>query len=234
MPTSARRHVALLLLAAWAAPLPAAEFAIDPAVSVVTALTHKGGFASGLAHDHLILVPIPSGALAFDPEHPEATRWQGRLAVEALDIDPPAARSRWQGRLRELGALDRDLGPVDEGERRKVRSAALAAGQLDAARFPEIEGEVLGVVPRAGGEGSAFPWSVRFRLTLHGRTVVRDLPAGWRLEGDALTVELLGEYTFSEFGIEPYSAFLGAVRNQDRFHLYAALSARATRGEDGP
>lgn len=215
------------LLGVWiGSPLAGDEFTIDPEASVVAALTHKAGFASGLAHDHLIVVPVPDGTLEFDPQEPETTRWQGRLAAEQLDFDPPAARERWQGRLGELGALDGKLGPVDEGERRKIRSAGLASGQLDAARFREIEGEVLGVVHRPGEESATLPWAVRFRLTMHGRTVVRDLPASWRLEGETLTVELLGEYSFTEFGIEPYSAFLGAVKNQDRFHLYAALSAR--------
>lgn len=223
-----RRHSALLvLLAALASPLAAERFAVDPMRSVVAVLTHKAGFAGGFAHNHLITVPVPMAEFAFDPAAPEATRWQGRLAVERLEFDPPAARTTWQGRLRALGALAGDLGPVDEDERRKIRNAGLDAGQLDAARFPELAAEVLGVERRPGAAGSPFLWAVKFRLTLHGRTVERDLPATWRLDGEALGVEILGEFRFSEFGIEPYSAFLGAVRNQDRFHLYVALAASA-------
>lgn len=222
------RPILLCLVAVGlAAPLAAERFTVDPARSVVAVLTHKAGFAGGFAHNHLITVPVPVAEFAFDPAAPEATRWQGRLAVERLEFDPPAARAAWQGRLRELGALTGGLGPVDDDERRKIRSAGLDAGQLDAARFPELAAEVLGVERRQGAAGSPFLWAVRFRLTLHGRTVERHMPATWRLDGDALAVEILGEYRFSEFGIEPYSAFLGAVKNEDRFHLFVALAAAA-------
>ena len=41
-----------------------------------------------------------------------------------------------------------------------------------------------------------------------------------------VTAEIFGEFRFKEFGIEPYSTMLGAIRNDDRFHLYVNTVAR--------
>jgi hypothetical protein len=40
-----------------------------------------------------------------------------------------------------------------------------------------------------------------------------------------LHAEALGELRFTEFGIEPYTAALGAVKNADQFHLWVDLVA---------
>lgn len=40
-----------------------------------------------------------------------------------------------------------------------------------------------------------------------------------------LTVEATGAFLFTDFGIEPYSAFLGLVKVADPFHLYLRLVA---------
>ena len=61
---------------------------------------------------------------------------------------------------------------------------------------------------------------------IHGKTVERSLPATWSEKEGTLTAEIWGEYGFEEFGIEPYSTMLGAIRNDDRLHLYVSVVAR--------
>ena len=72
-------------------------------------------------------------------------------------------------------------------------------------------------------------WTVEVRMTINGKTVERSLPATWSEGSDRLTAEIVGEFLFSEFGIEPYSTMLGAIRNDDRFHLFVQIQARAVR-----
>ena len=64
------------------------------------------------------------------------------------------------------------------------------------------------------------------RLTIHGKTIERRLPATFRVADGVLSAEIVGELRFEEFGIEPYSTMLGAIRNDDRFHLYVSVVAR--------
>jgi polyisoprenoid-binding protein YceI len=64
------------------------------------------------------------------------------------------------------------------------------------------------------------------RLTIRGRTVERELPATWSAAGGDLSAEVVGEFRWSEFGIEPYSTMFGAIRNDERFHLFVSVFAR--------
>jgi len=221
-----RRQAAAVLLAALgaAAAARASEYAIDPARSVFAVLTHKAGIGAGLAHDHLIVATQPVVALEFDPQAPEATKFTFTVAVEALDIDAPAPRAAWKDRFKALGIHSGDLPPVGDSDRRKVRTAMLGESQLDGAKFPEIRAEVLALARSEGKEAAG--WVVPVRLTIHGKTIERRLPATFRVADGVLSAEIVGELRFEEFGIEPYSTMLGAIRNDDRFHLYVSVVAR--------
>ncbi len=211
-----------LFLVPPSSPAAAAEYTIDPARSVFAVLTHKAGIGSGLAHDHLVVAAKPAVHLDFDPAAPEATKLTFTVAVEALEIDAPGARAAWKGRFKELGIHSGELPPVSDSDRGKVRAAMLGESQLNGAKFPEIRAELLALERATPGAG----WSVKLRLTLHGKTLERRLSATWSEKDGTLTAEVVGELHFEELGIEPYSTLLGAIRNADLFHLYVSVVAR--------
>jgi len=217
-----------LLAALGASGVASADgWRVDDRETLFAVLTHRAGFASGLAHDHLVVARGATLDFALDPERPQAARLALEARAESLEVDGAAARERWGGRLVELGALGEEgLPPVPEKDGVKVREAMLGRSQLDAARHPTIAAELVSL-ERRGGEGqrTALGWTARVRLTVRGRSVERDLALRWSLDGDRLTAEGLGEARFTDFGIEPYSAFLGAVKNTDLFHLYVAFAA---------
>jgi hypothetical protein len=66
-------------------------------------------------------------------------------------------------------------------------------------------------------------WAVDLELEVHGQAVTRPLAARLTRDVDAVIVEALGTFRFSDFGIQPYSAMLGAVKNDDLFHVYVHL-----------
>jgi polyisoprenoid-binding protein YceI len=101
----------------------------------------------------------------------------------------------------------------------------LGASQLDAAHFPEVKAELVSL-QRKESSGKDGPWNTKLRVTIHGKTVERTLPVTWSESSGAVKAELIGAFKFSEFGIEPYSAMLGAIRNDDLFHIYASVGAR--------
>ena len=231
---SSRRFAWAVLLAALTCVVPvpaalAAEYTVDPERSLFAVITHKAGLAARLAHDHLVVAASPAVSLEFDPQRPEATRFTFVFAAERLEVDSPAARAASKGRLQELGIQTGDLPPVPDSDRIKVRAAMLGASQLDIARFSEIRAEVVRVEPRAAPAASEKPTETDggagVRVTIHGRTVERLLQAKWSAADGALVAEVFGEYHFSEFGIDPYSAMLGAVRNTDNFHIYVRIEA---------
>ncbi len=214
----------LVLVWALSAPGFAAEYKIDDGRSIFAVLTHKAGIGSGLAHDHLIVATKPVVTLAFDPAAPETMKFSFTVAVESLEVDAPAARAAWKGRFKELGIHSGELPPVSDSDRGKVRAAMLDEGQLDGAKFPEIRAEVLTLAKDAGKKEDA--WTMRVRLTIHGKSVERELSATCSVADGILTAEIVSELTFKEFGIEPYSTMLGAIRNDNRFHLFVRVVAR--------
>jgi len=221
---SKRRWAAAGFLATLAldAPATAAQYTIDATHSVFAVLTHKAGIGSGLAHDHLVVAAKPTVKLDFDPASPETTKLNFAVAVEALEIDAPGARAAWKGRFKELGIHSGELPPVSDSDRGKVRAAMLGESQLNGAKFPEIQAEVLALERATPGAG----WNLKLRLTIHGKTLERQLPATWSEQAGTLTAEILGEFDFKDFGIEPYSTLFGAIRNDDRFHLFVSVVAR--------
>jgi polyisoprenoid-binding protein YceI len=221
------KPLALFFLIASTALPPAArsaELKLDAAHSVFAVVTRKAGVAAGFAHDHLITSPRATVTLAFDSADPAATRATWSSPAETLEVDPPGPRARLKARLHELGIGPADLPSVSATDRKKVREAALGKSQLDAAGFPDLKAELVAFEPAAKPAG-AFNWTAKLRLTVRGKSVEHPLAARFESAGGKVTAEAYGEFLFSEFGIEPYSAALGAIRNEDRFFVYVSLAA---------
>ncbi len=152
--------------------------------------------------------------------------------VRGLVAGRAELNKRWYPRLEELGILSQPFSQVSEKDRRKIHSAMVGTKQLDAAKFPSISAQVVEIGEEASTSGEVpFTHRVILRLEVHGVTVERPVAARYSLEEDLLTVEAVGSFAFTEFGIRPFSAALGAVRNRDRFHIYILLTARS---EEGP
>jgi hypothetical protein len=147
------------------------------------------------------------------------------LNVVDLLVDEPGLREAWAARLEELDIVD-ELGEPGEGDRREIREAMLDDDQLDAENHPVIRIRLLGLSEGDTQAGSEhFPFDARVAFTIRGVTVEQAVPARYVLIGNELQVEAVGELTFESFGIEPYSAFLGSVKNQNEFDVYLFLRA---------
>jgi hypothetical protein len=221
---SSRRNVCRcsFVLASW---LLGAN-AVGAQDAILAVLTHKGGFAAGKAHDHLVAAGDPAIDLHWDPSDPLATRFELRAEVAKLRVDEDPLRAELFPRLRSLGLLEQPFAALTDAQRADIRDAMLSRKQLDAARFPELKARLVSVTPSPLRLGEVdFSHAGIVELTIHGKTVQRPFQARFSAaEGGAVTrLEAVGEATFGELGIEPYSAFLGAVKNLDRFHFYLLL-----------
>ena len=200
--------------------------------TVLGVVTRRAGVAGRFAHDHLVTAAGYEAELHFHRDTPTEARFELRQEVHQLRVQDPGERERLEERLVELGLLgEGGFQSISDDEREDVREAMLSADQMDAERHPELEVELRWVRPlvegdRAPREPDAFRHRATVAFTIHGETVERPLYARYALQGDHLTVEGYADAHFTDFGMEPYSAFLGAVRNRDRFHFYVHLEAR--------
>ena len=232
------RNSLLTLLAALVAlasvsPLPAAEVELDADASLVAVVTHKAGLGARLAHNHLVALPAPDVAFDYDAADPTASRFSLRFASENLVVDRGDLQSTWYPMLEAWGVLDEPFSEISDKDRGKIRKAMLGDDQLDAETHPEIAVRLVRLEPGApeGAPSEAFDWRATVALTLVGKTVEIETAASANLEGQELTVEAVGQARFSDFGIEPYSALLGAVRNDDGFHLVLHLEGIVASNE---
>jgi hypothetical protein len=220
-----RSSVAVLLFAAasWAQAPPETELVIEE--SVLAVVTHKAGLAAGLAHDHLVVAESWKPLFHFAPGRPEATEFSVEVPVADLVIDDPALQQKWFPALAALGVLGEEFRGASQEDRTKIRDAMLSRGQLDPEHHPDLRARLLQVSPEVTTVGTVeHGYRLRVEISLHGVTREETFTARLHRAEGRRRLEALGSLLFSEFGIEPYSAFLGAVRNQDRFHVLVVLT----------
>ncbi len=200
------------------APSSGAEYRIVEEESVVAVITRRAGPAARLAHDHFVRAGAFRADLSFDPEEPTEARLDLVVRVADLRVDDDH-RYQVEGRLMELEIMEGPFQEVSEREGRDIRLAMLGEDQLDAVNHPALE-----VRTRAVRELGAEGYAIEIEMTLREETRSLELEA--RLEegdGSRYRIEAWGSANFTDFGIEPYRAFLGAVQNRDTFYLYLDL-----------
>lgn len=203
-----------------------AELEIDPTSSVFAVVTHKAGAAARLAHDHLIVAKDYSARLQYRPSNPLETSFEFEAPVASLEIDQLEAQRTWFPRLQELGILDQAFGEMSAKNRLKVRSAMLGPKQLDAERFPTLSVHLKELWSAAEGDlAPSFTHHAIVSFEVHQQQVEASFPLRISEQETKIVFEAFGTLTLSDFGIQPYSALLGAVRNRDQIHVFLYLEA---------
>lgn len=188
------------------APAPAApvqtvaDYTLDPSRSALYVQVYKAGetLAAGLSHDHVVAATGWSGTVRWDPADPAACKVEITVPVSGLRPDQEAMRKR----------VGYDV-MLDDGQRADVTSNMLAAGQLDAKKFTDIR--FLSTSCAAAGDKV----KVGGTLTVHG--VGKSVTSTMKITGDGAAFTASGTFTAkaTDFGFEPYSALLGALKNQN-------------------
>lgn len=195
--------LAVLFLAAVA---DAETFKLDSKKSELIVKTWKDGVASGLAHNHVIRASDASGEITWDAANAEATKISVSLNVAALVVDRQDMRKKY-GEDSETSARDKNT----------VTDHMLGEGQLDVAKFPTIRFVSTTFVKDAKG------FTVTGKLTIHGVTREVKLPVKVEEKGGEVTGDGALKIKTSDFGFQPYSGLLGAVRNKDEVDLFLHL-----------
>lgn len=191
---------------------------VIPADSLFAVITHKGGFAKGLAHNHF--VHAGNWKVESSGEDLDSLQLKLRFPSAELVMDHSETVNRFFARVKQLGILSEAFSQVPDKDRAKIRTAMLGKSQLNADAFPQIMARLVKVEHKPTNFGSvSFPQLLHVAVTLVGKEVLTTFPGALSIAEGKLMLEAVGTLKFSEFGIKPYSALFGAVSNQDQFHV---------------
>lgn len=216
------RAAALALVCAAAAPAwaqdPAAAPAAPPAAAPVRYALGAGTalhvrvykdpdtVASGLSHDHAIASTTHSGSVTWTVGDPAACKLEITVPVAGLDPDPDALRSK-------VGLP----GVIEASARAEIKEHMLDTEQLNAKAFPNI----TFASTACSGSGEAI--TVAGKLSIRGKT--KDVSVKMKVKADASGFSASGSLPIkaTDFGFQPFSALLGALKNKNDMTLVVNL-----------
>jgi hypothetical protein len=210
------------------APLTAEtwEFRIREEDSIFSIVTLKKGIASGLAHNHLIAATRYQAQLKANPKELEKGTFTFSTKVSDLEVDRADLQKRWFPTIKSLSWLTEPFSELKDSDRETIREHMLASDQLNAKNFPEISAKIVDIAASESQVGGKkYAQKANVAVTILGKTVARPFSANIALNGEELSVEAAGGFSFSDFGITPYSTMFGALGNQDKFHMLVSMRA---------
>lgn len=194
---------------------------------VFAVITQKKGLASGLAHNHFISHKFDGLTIEVDPSRPLSTKFVYDFDVRSLTFDDFAQAEKWLLGISGIEGLSAIFSKISQDDRDEIKKHAFAADQLNVDKYPtgRIELKSLSETSQNGFE--RFKNTAIAELTIGGKTSPIQMALNFSLDGSNLNFEGISKTSFSSFGIKPYSAFLGAVGNQDQFFIYT--NCKSTR-----
>ena len=190
---------------------PTMTFTLTPANGLIYAQIWKdrGTVAQGLSHDHVLRATEWQGQVRFDVRAISQCQVRFSVVVNGLRSDDPELRKR-------VGLP----GELSESQRRSVEEHLREPNQLNAAAFPTITFVASGCRGRGASFGTIDVDGV---LKIAGKEKKVSLPMRFEVNAGALAAEGSLVVEHSDFGIKPYSALLGAVKNGEDIKISIAL-----------
>lgn len=202
------------------------EFRIKEEDSLFSIVTLKKGIASGLAHNHLIAATRYRAQLSANPKDLQKGSFTFSTQVSDLEVDRVDLQKRWYPLIKSLAWLTEPFSELKDSDRETIREHMLDSNQLNAKKFPEISAKIVDVTASESQVGDKkYSQKANVAVTILGKTVARPFAANLVLNGEELSVEAAGGFSFTDFGITPYSTLFGALGNQDKFHMLVSMKA---------
>lgn len=193
------------------APPAAADYTLVPRKNALYVVVkyERGTLGANLAHDHVIVATSYSGTVHWDPADPSTCRIAVDVPTGGLQVDPPGARA--------AAGLE---GTPPEDDQPKIEANFNGSRQLDSERFPTLTFRSTSCA--AAGEKTKVTGDLAIHGVSRSTTVVMDLGVG----GAELSAK--GRFTAAhdDFGMSPFSAAMGAVRNAEPLDFVIDLRAR--------
>ncbi len=179
------------------------EFSDQQSLLYVQVFKDETAWGSGLAHNHVVRASNWSGRLFFDPNDLSSCEMEFSLSVDDLMVDEDTMRD-------VVGYND----TISSNDRSQIREHMLADNQLNAAQYAEISFDSVECQGTTGAlEGSL---AVIGDLEIAGSSAATTINLDFKIRTSGFYASGGFQKSHSDVGIEPYSAFAGAVRNADQ------------------
>ena len=162
--------------------------------------------AQALAHDHVVKAVGWSGTATWDSDDSSACAMDISLEVGKLQVDEKGLRER----------LGYDTFPSD-GEREDIRKEMLGSKALEGDLHPEITWKLTSC------DFGDTRTNVTGDMTIHGTTTSISLPMVVKADSVNFSAKGSTKIKTTQFGMEPYSAGFGALKNQDTMILVVSI-----------
>lgn len=169
----------------------------------------KAGIASAFAHDHVVRADEFSGWVIFKKDLPDLFKMEIEAPSASLIADSQKDREKYK------------LSSLGDDDRSEVNETMKSSSQLHVEKYPKI---LFSSSKLENTDKNNYILTGDF--TLHGTTKEIAVPVTINLEKNVLNIK--GEFRFlqSDYGIKPFRAGWGTVRNKDEVLLL--LDFRAT------
>ena len=176
-------------------------YKLNPAQGLVYVRVFKDEttLAAGLSHNHAMKATGWTGSVVWDPANTAACKVDITVPVEKIDVDAADARK----------AAGLDGGP-DDDDRKKIKESMLDDDQLDAGKYKDIS------FKSTGCEGSGDTFTVKGNFTMRGQTKPVSIPM--KIHATSTAFDAKGTFSIkgTDFGMQPFTALLGQLKNQDK------------------
>lgn len=201
-------------LAPPSVPAPAAvQYKLDPSKGAIYVQVFKdpNTIAAGLSHDHVIVATGWSGTVTWNVADPGTCKVSITVPVSGLQNDAES----WRKKVGYDTVLS-------DSQRADVRTNMMAADQLDAAQYKEMRFVSTG----CSADGDRV--KVAGTMTIHGQE--RPTTISMRISADGSSFSASGSFSAkqTDFGIQPFSAMGGALKNKDA--LKFSIDVRGSAG----
>ncbi len=198
-------------------------YRVVPEESVFGLVAYKAGFASNLVDNNFTYATVYTVDF-IRGQTPEDVQFHIRMDTNRMSVNEYAMQTRWFPRFKELGILDTPFKETPERRRRRMAKSLVSERLLDAKNYPYVEAKTVSMKKDTTDTSGRNYW-MTLDITIRGHTERVEWPATIDQDEQKMTVETHGPLTFTSFGIDPYSMFLGAIRYRDDFQIYAYMVA---------
>lgn len=222
-----------ILFSACAGSAYAEKSQVVIAKSSLAVVTDKEGVASGLAHRHIVVAREWTASLNLigNPDGVKASvlPWIGgsaeiEIPVKKLLADDAAGAEPIKNLLIEHGIWSATNDHLEPSNQAKVTENMLDESQLNSEAFPKISGSGSFDACQNTAPGVEI-CKLKLSVTIRGKTITKQIDLTLNLDPSGTTANFMTPIKFTEFGITPYSAMLGAIRVSDQFRLAGSLRA---------
>lgn len=177
------------------------DYVFDAARSslyVVVRYDRSSTLGPSIGHDHVVAATDATGRVRWNEADPGLCEVRLDVPVSGLVVDPPGSRSR--------AGLE---GTPPVADQPKIVENLQGKKQLDLSAYPTIS------YRSTSCSGSAGRYDVRGALTMHGTEKAISLPMKIAVDDGRFVAHGTFDARHTDFGFDPFSAVMGALRNDD-------------------